>query len=399
MDKHQNFSPWFASVPDRRRWPSLSGSLNVDTVVIGGGMAGVMTAWCIAEAGRDVLLLEKNHIATGDTGYTTAFLTRVPDVPSLADLAQRYGQECVNEVFAANVKAQSYLHKLIVNQKIACDYQQVSSYFGTYAADDPSLAEQWNVIQQADAHAALIATDKIPPHVPFITAVQFDHEAQFDVRKFLFGILERPTAQRITICEETEAQTITVSDGVLVAAPHGEVHAQHVIVATGNPHSSFTEIQKMVTRKITFALNAEFQKEAPLAGALFWDTAIPYHYFRRLDDRTIMLGGADRAIGAKTEQQPHGILEEFFRTTFGFDFRIRDRWSGTLFETADGLPIISKHPVYGEKVLLLTGFSGNGMVMGVMAGLLARDLLANDAPRVAKYFTINDRHEKQAARN
>jgi glycine/D-amino acid oxidase-like deaminating enzyme len=81
-------SIWFEAAPDRRRHPILETSVEADVVVIGGGIAGAMAAWRASRAGATVVLLEQNRLATGDTGYTTAILTRVPDTHS-ADLKKK----------------------------------------------------------------------------------------------------------------------------------------------------------------------------------------------------------------------------------------------------------------------------------------------------------------------
>ena len=83
-------SIWFSAAPDARRHPILEGSVEADIVVIGGGIAGAMAAWQASRSGAKVVLLEQNHLGTGDTGYTTAMLTRVPDTKA-ADLRKRYG--------------------------------------------------------------------------------------------------------------------------------------------------------------------------------------------------------------------------------------------------------------------------------------------------------------------
>ena len=76
-------SPWLDTVQDKQRYPALKGWVTADVVVIGGGITGLMSAWNLAAKGRSVVLLDKNHIATGDTGLTTAFLTRVPDTAAV----------------------------------------------------------------------------------------------------------------------------------------------------------------------------------------------------------------------------------------------------------------------------------------------------------------------------
>src|SRR3954447_24413916 len=67
-------SYWMESTP-ATAYPGLTGDVDVDVVVVGGGIAGLSTAWELTEAGRRVALVEADRIAAGVTGYTTAKLS------------------------------------------------------------------------------------------------------------------------------------------------------------------------------------------------------------------------------------------------------------------------------------------------------------------------------------
>ena len=73
-------SYWMDSTPTTT-YPALTGDLEVDVVVVGGGIAGLGTAWELTEAGWRVALVEADRIAAGVTGYTTAKLS-VPHTPA-----------------------------------------------------------------------------------------------------------------------------------------------------------------------------------------------------------------------------------------------------------------------------------------------------------------------------
>ena len=57
------------------RFPMLEGHLQADTAIIGGGMAGLLTAHLLQQAGQTVVVVEANRIANGQTAGTTAKLT------------------------------------------------------------------------------------------------------------------------------------------------------------------------------------------------------------------------------------------------------------------------------------------------------------------------------------
>src|SRR6059058_1162966 len=71
--------------------PSLSGSASADVVVIGGGYAGLWTAWQLRARGASVVLLEDDVCGHGPSGRNGGFCeTLWAHLPSLAE---RFGRE------------------------------------------------------------------------------------------------------------------------------------------------------------------------------------------------------------------------------------------------------------------------------------------------------------------
>src|SRR5262245_37976029 len=72
-------SPWSVDNSMRSAAP-LAGNTNYDVCVIGGGIAGLTTAYLLASEGKSVVVLEaKDKVASGETEYTTAHLAWVID--------------------------------------------------------------------------------------------------------------------------------------------------------------------------------------------------------------------------------------------------------------------------------------------------------------------------------
>jgi glycine/D-amino acid oxidase-like deaminating enzyme/nitrite reductase/ring-hydroxylating ferredoxin subunit len=368
-------SPWFDNVPDSRQYPRLDRVIDVDVAIVGGGMVGTIAAHALASSGRRVALVERNHLATGDTGYTTAFLTRVPDA-SAAELLRRYGSQFLRELFTATRGAQRYIRDLIERNAIACDFTPCRSFNGVYTADASPLDDEWRAVRRADEAVAMRTGGEVPADAaPFRAAIVFDDEARFHIRKFLSGLVA-PFAPAVTVFEETEIQSMTVAgDRVTLETASGAIRSPLVIVAAGGPSAICAELGDLASTRLTFALAARFDAGVPFADHLFWDCDEPYQYFRRLDGATAIVGGADRdASSAATPSDPHAVLREFVAARLGSAARISHQWSGSLFETEDGLPYVSWHPHYDRHVIVATGFSGNGMVMGALGGKVAAAL-------------------------
>ncbi|MDR0922754.1 MAG: FAD-binding oxidoreductase, partial [Hungatella sp.] len=61
-----------ARIPGRN---SLTGNKRTEVAVIGAGMAGILTAFYLQRHGLHVVVLEADHIGSGQTGFTTAKIT------------------------------------------------------------------------------------------------------------------------------------------------------------------------------------------------------------------------------------------------------------------------------------------------------------------------------------
>ena len=113
-----------------------------------------------------------------------------------------------------------------------------------------------------------------------------------------------------------------------------------------------------------------------IPDALFWDTADPYHYLRiepHRDHDVVIFGGEDHKTGQAPTPRRASIGSSRRWLSLIGEIEITHRWSGQVIETPDGLPYIGEtaaHQFAG------TGFSGNGMTFGTLAGMMAADRIA-----------------------
>src|SRR4029453_1357619 len=75
-----------------QKFPKLQKDITVDIVVVGAGVTGITTAYLLKKAGSSVALIDRERVASIDTGHTTAHLTYVTDV-QLQELACNFGND------------------------------------------------------------------------------------------------------------------------------------------------------------------------------------------------------------------------------------------------------------------------------------------------------------------
>jgi glycine/D-amino acid oxidase-like deaminating enzyme len=94
---------WFDSVK-RPKFRSLARSLSTDVLIIGAGVTGLIAAYLLRRAGLSVALLERERLASRDSGHTTAHLTCVTD-KRLHELVSDFGEQHAKAAWDAGIAA------------------------------------------------------------------------------------------------------------------------------------------------------------------------------------------------------------------------------------------------------------------------------------------------------
>ena len=89
-------------------FPELKGDLKTDVLVIGGGLAGILTAHTLTQAGVECLLIEADAVCRGVTGNTTAKITSQHGL-IYAKLRKEFGAEMAKLYWQANQDALAQL--------------------------------------------------------------------------------------------------------------------------------------------------------------------------------------------------------------------------------------------------------------------------------------------------
>ena len=93
------------------RYRPLSGDTKTDVLVIGGGMAGLLCAYSLRQAGIHCIVAEADRIGKGITKNTTAKVTAQHGL-IYHRLIEKFGAEAAKLYLQANTRAVSELRKL-----------------------------------------------------------------------------------------------------------------------------------------------------------------------------------------------------------------------------------------------------------------------------------------------
>ncbi|HEV3486311.1 MAG TPA: FAD-dependent oxidoreductase [Vicinamibacterales bacterium] len=352
------------------RFDPLRGDLDVDVAIIGAGITGLTAALLLKERGRSVAVLEKETIAAGESGNTTAHLTEAIDA-RYHYIRRKYSGDEARLVADASRASLQRIAELIQRHSIDCHFRRVPGYL--YTEKRRYVAELKNeAVAARDAGLDAQWTEDVP--LPFETrgAVLFANQAQFHPGEYLSALARLVHGDGGRIFEQTRATDVKDGEPCIVETEHGRVRARAVFMATNVPIAGFTQIHTFAAPYRTYALAFEAAGEHP--DGLFWDTADPYHYTRwqETDDGTfLIIGGEDHRVGEEEDTEAcFARLLEYARQYYGVG-EPRHRWSGQIIEPHGGLPLIGG----SGNVYLSTGYAGQGMTFGTLGAMMTADFI------------------------
>ena len=241
-------------------YPALEGNVEVDVVVVGAGITGLMTAWLLKFEGRRVAAVEMRRVAEGATGYTTAKLT-VGHHLIYADLAKKHGLATARAYADSNQWAIERLEQLVSENGINCDWERAANF--TYTED-----EQWLSDLRGEAEAMRRAG--ISAELTTETDLSFavlgrsgSTRKRNSIRKFLQALAEKIVGDGSHLYEQTLVCNIRSGDECTVVTNRGTIRAPHVVLATHLPFLDRGFFFAKVTHRSPTQSRRRFRSSAP----------------------------------------------------------------------------------------------------------------------------------------
>ena len=213
---------------ERSEHPKLTGERSTDVLVIGGGMAGLLTAYCLKQKGIAAVLVEKDRIASATTAHTTAKISAQHGL-RYHQIMNRFGEEWTKLYFEANRTAVEALKSLC--RMADCGLEEKDNF--VYSSDLRKLDMEMAALQKIGVDAKL--AERLPDFIPGTGAVGFENQGQFHPLKLM-----RFLAKDLEIYENTK---VTELIGTTAVTDSGKIKAKKVVVATHfpflNKHGSY----------------------------------------------------------------------------------------------------------------------------------------------------------------
>lgn len=259
-----NHSPWLAQLKNNRSIVALDRNIDTEIAVIGGGIAGISTAFFVLKhTNFKVTLVEGFKIAHGATGHNAGQVVSYFEKP-FTQLAQEYGLDLATKAQEEISQAWDLLEEMYTDTGLQTPLSQFTGYagcisfdqllvhlqnkhmrhkagFGTdraLIADDfeiikelpPAYKKVYTLVPRPYIHTLLETTDEryiaaLPSRKGCLNSALFCEE--------LVAVLLRKYPGRCTVLEHTPVQRVVGSkDDVVLEGEKYTVRARKAIVCT-----------------------------------------------------------------------------------------------------------------------------------------------------------------------
>ena len=383
----KELSTWLAteSLPT---YPKLTRDTQADIAIIGGGLAGLLSAYSLAKAGKKVVVLEKDRLAQKATGFTTGFLTQSTDT-DVVDQPAMYGDAGAKLIWQSHGDAIDLIEKIVKDEKIDCEFIRCNNYLvANDRKEAKALDEELKEMKRLGMQVTM-SKESFAFKNRGVAAIK--KQGKYHDVKFIAGLLPALEKMGVELYEKTEVTGIEGDDPIIVTAGSKKVTAAWSLTATYQPFDNPKEVFAKKGMYVSYVMQLDAPKGKYPEGT-YEDLDNPYHYFRvdagkgtKGNDR-IIIGGEDhrKEIFTKTiEKKSYGALEEYAQELFGKKYPIVHKWSGFILESVDGLPFIGE---YDPHRLLATAFSGNGMTYSAITSMIVRDIVTGKKNPYAQLY-------------
>jgi glycine/D-amino acid oxidase-like deaminating enzyme/nitrite reductase/ring-hydroxylating ferredoxin subunit len=386
----QRSSVWAATADMPTRLP-LRENVRCDVCIVGGGIAGLSTAYQLTLARKSIVLVDDGSLAGGMTEVTTAHLASALD-DRYFEIEEWHGREGARLAAESHREAIDWIEAIAKNERIDCDFQRLNGYLILAPGDtEEVLNRELDAARRAGLHDVVKVECAPIPTYHTGPCLRFPRQAQFHPLKYLAGLagaVERRGGRMFT---NTHADHVEGGVPVEVRCGGYTVVADALVVATNTPINDMFAVHTKQAAYMTYVIGARLPRGS-LTTALYWDTARPFHYLRlqgasggagdggagngaEQAHDLLIVGGEDHRSGQMGDAHQHQRLEAWARARLPMMQEIDFAWAGQVMQSVDGLAFIGRNPGDRDNVYIVTGDSGMGMTHGTIAGMLLTDLI------------------------
>jgi len=376
---------------DHPAYPALAGSHQADVCIIGGGLAGLSTAYECLQRGLTVALLERHRIAWGASGRNGGFVTAgyATGHDQIARRAGEAGAKALHDLSVEGVR--------MVRENIdRLDLPRVNPTPGVLRAiryDDAAglQAEVAESKRKFGTTLRYLSREEVQEKLKskaYFQGLYVPDAFHFHPLNYALGLGAAIARQGGAIFEQSAATAITrKAGGFTVTTAGGSIAVEHVVLCGGG----YTDRVVPALHRAYLPIATYMLLSEPIAditqaidtNAAIADDRRAGDYYRVVDGNRILWGGC---ITTRTADPANlaAIMRRRIVETYPQlgALKVAAAWSGLMSYARHLMPQIGRT---SDGLWFATGFGGHGMNTTAIAGRVVAEAIAGECDRIKLY--------------
>lgn len=385
-----------ANPATQHRYPRLTGALEADVCVVGGGFSGVNTALELADRGYSVVLLEGRRIGWGASGRNGGQLIRGVG-HGLEPFRKALGQEGIDAVTRMGYESVDIIRQRVARFGIECDLK--------WGYCDLALRPRH--LNDLDAEYEELKATGYPHEIERIGKDRMHEVVGSD--RYIGGLIDRGSGHLhplnlilgearaaselgVRIFENSLVTGVEHGDRVRVCTADGEVRADRLVLC-GNAYVA--GLNDTLAGKVlpagSYVVATEPLTEAQAGQVLPQDMAVcdlnvALDYYRLSADRRLLFGGLCNYSGRDPSSIEAAIKPHLDRVfPYLKSLRIDYQWGGMIGIGANRFPQVGR---LKPNVYYAQAYSGHGLNVTHLAGQLIAESIHHESQRLDLFENV-----------
>ncbi|TQV81492.1 NAD(P)/FAD-dependent oxidoreductase [Aliikangiella coralliicola] len=390
-------SYYAATINDTDVFPYLDRDIEVETCIVGGGYAGLMTALGLIERGyTKIAILERNKVGWGASGRNGGFVFGGYSLGP-RKLVKQVGEENAKNLYQLTQSAVELIRKRVHQYHIDCDLVDEGVIWANWFKDQSLLKNEQAFMKEKFAVDWRYLS---PKQLSSIVNSERYHGGLFEPNAMHFhplnyarGVAHQIDNTQAQIYENTEVIDVQYSssgadDEKLVITANAKVRCKNIVLAGGGYLGKLcppvaNSVLPIATYVMATEPLGERLTECLRSHAAIYDTRFAFDYYRPLKDGRILWGGR---VSAKT-RTPRNLAKQLTRDLC----KVFPQLSGVNVDFVwDGWMSYARHQMaqigqLAPGVWYGVGFGGHGVAPTTTAGEILADAIANNSEQYRQF--------------
>lgn len=385
-DIMENKSLWTVGI-EPKICNKLNNNIDVDVLIIGGGLTGISTAFYLRDTNLSVALIDQDKIGYGVSSRTTGKLTYLQEL-IYSKLESNFNYKIAKIYLDSQREAIDLVLNNIKKYNIKCNISKNDSYTFTNNKNEiPNFKKEEQFLKKANIKYSVCK--KLPIGYQCKYAIKVSDTYVFHPLKYILSLKNLCIESGIKIYENTRAIDLDKNgDTYICKTKDSTIKAKKVVVSCHYPFfviPGFIPLRTHIEKSyVTASKVSQIEKFNAITNT-YPIKSIRYH-----EDKNkyfIFAGNSHKLCDKLDRKYEYDKLEKEVRDNL--NKRIKYIWTNQDIMTNDNLPLIGSIKKDDPNLLIGTGYNTWGMTNASLAGKILSDIILGKKNKYSNLFNPN----------